>query len=84
MQFQADILNTEVDRAAEEETTALGAAFLAGLAVDYWHNTDELRDVLDDGKLFKPAMAESKRHRLYRGWQNAVSATQMFKPASQD
>lgn len=80
MQFQADILNTEVDRAAEEETTALGAAFLSGLAVGYWHNTDELRDVLADGKLFTPAMDDAKRSHLYHGWQNAVSATQMFKP----
>lgn len=79
MQFQADILNTEVDRAAEEETTALGAAFLSGLAVGYWHNTDELRDVLADGKLFTPAMDDAKRSHLYHGWQNAVSATQMFK-----
>lgn len=84
MQFQADILNTEVDRAAEEETTALGAAFLAGLAVDYWHDTDELRAVLADGKLFKPAMDETKRRRLYRGWQNAVESTQLFKPDFQE
>lgn len=80
MQFQADILNTEVDRAAEEETTALGAAFLAGLAVGYWDNTDELKDILADGKLFTPSMSDDRRHHLYRGWQKAVSATQMFKP----
>lgn len=80
MQFQADILNIEVDRAAEEETTALGAAFLAGLAVDYWKNTDELKEVLADGKLFKPVMKSAKRQRLYQGWQQAVAATQSFKP----
>jgi len=76
----ADILNIEVDRAAEEETTALGAAFLAGLAVDYWKNTDELKQVLEDGKLFKPSMEENKIQKLYQGWQNAVAATQSFKP----
>jgi len=80
MQFQADILNIEIDRAAEEETTALGAAFLAGLAVGYWDNTDELKQIIADGKIFKPVMQSDKRQLLYRGWKNAVAATQLFKP----
>lgn len=80
MQFQADILNIEIDRAAEEDTTALGVAFLAGLAVGYWKDTDELKAIIADGKIFKPAMEESKRKTLYSGWKNAISATQLFKP----
>ena len=80
MQFQTDILNIEIDRAAEEETTALGAAFLAGLAVGYWDNTDELKQIIADGKIFKPVMQSDKRQLLYRGWKNAVAATQLFKP----
>lgn len=80
MQFQADILNTTVDRAAEEETTALGVAFLAGLAVGYWQDIDELKGLLNDGKLFQPAMDDSARKRLYAGWQNAIQATRAFKP----
>lgn len=80
MQFQADILNTEVDRAAEEETTALGIAFLAGLAVGYWQDTAEVKSILDNGKLFTPQMDDDTRKHLYHGWQNAIAATRMFKP----
>lgn len=80
MQFQADILNTPIQRAADLETTALGAAFLAGLAIHYWENLDELKEVYTTGKLFQPQMAEDERKKLYQGWQMAVKATQVFKP----
>ncbi|KRN26634.1 glycerol kinase GlpK [Liquorilactobacillus mali] len=78
MQFQADILNIEIDRAADLETTALGAAFLAGLAVGYWDNTDEVQRIQKPGKIFKPQMSDTERETLYAGWQAAVSAAQTF------
>ena len=54
MQFQADILGIEIHRAHDLETTALGAAFLAGLAVGYWQDLDELKAEYQPGKIFKP------------------------------
>ncbi|MGO3549052.1 MAG: glycerol kinase, partial [Paucilactobacillus nenjiangensis] len=62
------------------DTTALGVDFLEGLAVGYWKDTDELKAIIADGKIFKQAMEESKRKTLYSGWKNAISATQLFKP----
>ncbi|GEP19189.1 glycerol kinase GlpK [Pediococcus argentinicus] len=79
MQFQADILGIEIDRAFDLETTALGAAFLAGLAVGYWKDTDELKTIVNAGKVFKPNMSEEEREDLYAGWQDAVAATRVFK-----
>ncbi len=80
MQFQADILGTSVERAANLETTAMGAAFLAGLAVGFWQDTDELKRLTGVGKRFEPAMAEGRRAQLYAGWQRAIAATIAFKP----
>lgn len=80
MQFQADILNTPVQRAADEETTAMGAAIAAGLAVGYWDSLDEIEQIHGDGRLFVPDMAADKRTKLYQGWQQAVAATRAFKP----
>ncbi|MBL1227361.1 glycerol kinase GlpK [Enterococcus sp. BWR-S5] len=80
MQFQADILNTPVQRAYDLETTALGAAFLAGLAVGFWKDIEELKKFSKDGRRFETEMAEAEREELYAGWQLAVAATQMFKP----
>jgi glycerol kinase len=79
MQFQADILGIEIHRAHDLETTALGAAFLAGLAVGYWQDLDELKAEYQPGKIFKPQMGEEERHDLYQGWQEAVAATRNFK-----
>lgn len=79
MQFQADVLNVEVQRAFDLETTALGAAFLAGLAVGYWKNIDEIQNFYEAGKLFEPEMDEDRREHLYQGWMKAVRATQVFK-----
>ncbi|MCF1615166.1 glycerol kinase GlpK [Tetragenococcus koreensis] len=79
MQFQSDILNIEVERAANLETTALGAAYLAGLAVGFWKDLDELKELKEEGKTFKPEMTEEKRDDLYTGWQEAVEATRVFK-----
>ena len=75
MQFQADILNTPVQRAGDLETTALGAAFLAGLAVGYWQDFDEIKAVIKDGKRFEVQMDDKRRNKLYGGWQKAVAAT---------
>jgi len=82
MQFQADILNTSVQKAQNLETTALGAAFLAGLAVGFWKDLDELKAFYEDGQVFEAKMSDEERDDLYEGWQQAVAATQMFKHKS--
>lgn len=79
MQFQADILNTAVQRAHNLETPALGAAFLAGLAVGFWKDLEEIKAFQEEGQQFEPIMAEEEREDLYEGWQQAVAATQQFK-----
>jgi len=79
MQFQADILQTPVQRAKDLETTALGAAFLAGLAVGYWKDLDEIKKDYATGATFKPEMDKKRSDYLYEGWQQAVSATRQFK-----
>lgn len=79
MQFQADILNTEIDRSANLETTALGAAFLAGLSVGYWKSVDDLKSIHATGKIFKPQMGADDREHLYTGWQSAIKSAQSFK-----
>lgn len=79
MQFQADILNLPIIRSSEEETTALGAAICAGLAVGYWQNLDEVTQIHAAGRTFEPDMAEEKRQRLYDGWHVAIDATRAFK-----
>ena len=71
MQFQADIVNTQVHRPECIETTALGAAYLAGLAVGYWKDREEIRANWKIGRAFSPAM-EEKRRQLIKGWKRAV------------
>lgn len=72
MQFQADIVNTQVRRPACIETTALGAAYLAGLAVGYWKNRDEICENWQIGAAFAPQMEETQRRQLLKGWHRAV------------
>ena len=72
MQFQADIVNTQVRRPACIETTALGAAYLAGLAVGYWKNRDEIRENWQIGASFAPEMDEEDCKKLLKGWHRAV------------
>ncbi|WP_283680051.1 glycerol kinase GlpK [Lentilactobacillus sp. Marseille-Q4993] len=79
MQFQADILDIPIQRASDEDTTAFGAAVLAGLAVGFWKDTDEVRGLVEDGRLFEPNMEEEKRVKLYSGWTQAVKAARMFR-----
>lgn len=80
MQFQADILDKPVERAADEETTAFGAAVLAGLATGFWKDIDEVKSIHEPGKLFTPEISSQEREKLYHGWKRAVKAAQTFKP----
>jgi glycerol kinase len=82
MQFQADILNIPIQRTHDLETTALGAAFLAGLAVGYWKDLDAIKAEYAAGETFQPQMEAAQRDNLYSGWQEAVAATQTFKHKS--
>lgn len=72
MQFQADIVDTQVHRPLCIETTALGAAYLAGLAVGYWRDKEEIKANWQIGKVFLPAMEEERRGKLMKGWRRAV------------
>lgn len=72
MQFQSDILNTRVHRPSCIETTALGAAYLAGLATGYYSGKEEIRENWQLGKAFEPGMQEIKREKLLKGWKRAV------------
>jgi len=75
MQFQADILGVPVVRPMISETTALGAAYAAGLAVGFWENLDNLRDNWQISYTWKPQMKSSQREELYKGWLKAVERT---------
>jgi glycerol kinase len=72
MQFQADILGVDVVRPQVTETTALGAAYLAGLAVGYWQSVAEIASQWSIERRFKPAMRADRRKQLMNGWQRAV------------
>lgn len=72
LQFQSDILNTKVCRPQNVETTALGAAFLAGLAVGFWKNKDEILMHRKTECIFVPQINEEKRNELYSGWKKAI------------
>lgn len=79
MQFQADILDTQIERSEIMETTALGAAYLAGLATGFWKDLDEIKKYWNKDATFEPDMPEEQREDLYEGWKNAVEATRVFK-----
>ena len=72
MQLQADLLGVPVERPAVTETTALGAAYLAGLAVGYWSGLDEIAAQWRLGAEYRPAMSAGRRDELYASWQRAV------------
>jgi glycerol kinase len=76
MQFQADITSTKVERPVVAETTALGAAYLAGLATGYWQSQDEIARKWALDRAFEPQMAEDQREELYRNWKRAVERAQ--------
>ncbi|SNR99710.1 glycerol kinase [Anaerovirgula multivorans] len=73
MQFQSDILGVEVDRPEVTETTALGAAYLAGLAVGFWESKEEIAKKWKVERQFAPAMEEGNKEKLYKGWKKAVN-----------
>ncbi|MDO4928600.1 MAG: glycerol kinase GlpK [Corynebacterium sp.] len=75
MQFQADVLKTEVIRPKNIETTAIGAAFAAGLAAGFWDSLNELNVQTDQAKVWKPKMDEEKVDALYKEWNKAVERT---------
>ncbi|HHW36283.1 MAG TPA: glycerol kinase GlpK [Bacillales bacterium] len=79
MEFQSDILNVLVERPTINETTALGAAYLAGLAVGFWESPDEISTKWAIDKKFVPKMDEDRRTELYNGWKKAIQATMAFK-----
>ena len=72
MQFQADVLNGPVICPRMTETTALGAAYAAGLAVGYWQNLDDLRQNWGIARTYEPNMEDAQRKRLMHGWQKAI------------
>ncbi|GAF13307.1 LOW QUALITY PROTEIN: glycerol kinase [Bacillus sp. JCM 19045] len=80
MQFQSDLLDAPVEIPTVTETTALGAAYLAGLAVGIWESKDDIAKKWDMDRSFEPKMDESERDALYNGWRKAVDATMAFKP----
>ncbi len=73
MQFQADLLQIPIDQSEAVETTALGAAYLAGLAVGYWEDHEEIRQNHDVARRFEPQMADEDRARMIAGWHEAVA-----------
>jgi glycerol kinase len=79
MQFQSDVLDVPVERPEIKETTALGAAYLAGLAVGYWESQEEIANQWNMDKAFTPDMVEEDRDNLYTGWKKAVNAARAFK-----
>lgn len=79
MQFQSDMLGVPVDRPVINETTALGAAYLAGLAVGYWNNQEEIAKQWNIDSSFDAKMEADTRNELYGGWKKAIRAAQAFK-----
>ena len=79
MQFQSDLLGVQVERPEVQETTALGAAYLAGLAVGFWPDKADISKNWQLQRVFKPGMARTEARRLYRNWQLAVKAARVFK-----
>jgi len=78
MQFQADILDVPVERPVITETTALGAAYLAGLAVNYWKDIDEIARIWRREELFQPQMNPEKKEKLYSGWKKAIQRSRSW------
>lgn len=79
MQFQSDLMNAPVERPVNNETTALGAAYLAGLSTGFFKNKDTIKDRWKQDRAFQPQMETAEREKLYYGWQKAVEATRVFK-----
>src|SRR5947209_19429601 len=82
MQCQADILAVPVQRPKVAETTALGAAYLAGLAVSFWESPQEVAEHWAIDRTFEPKMSEEQREALYAGWKRAVQRAQGWEQPS--
>ncbi|OYY13996.1 MAG: glycerol kinase, partial [Sphingobacteriia bacterium 35-40-8] len=78
MQFQADLLQTSVVRPTTVETTALGAAYLAGLAVGFWSSVSEIQSIWEKDRVFEPSMSLASRDALAAGWAKAVGAAMSY------
>ena len=79
MQFQSDLLDVRVFRPSCIETTAKGAAYLAGLAVGFWKDKEEILKTIKEDKVFYPSKDRQKMNDLYKGWKKAVKTTKTFK-----
>ncbi|WP_164668127.1 glycerol kinase GlpK [Virgibacillus doumboii] len=79
MQFQSDMLGVSVERPVLNESTALGAAYLAGLAVGFWKSKEEIAEQWKMDRTFEPDLSEEEREEYYDGWKKAVKAAQAFK-----
>ena len=79
MQFQGDMLGVAVERPEVQETTALGAAYLAGLSCGYWSDKADIAENWQLERRFEPQMPKTQAQQLYKGWQTAVKATRVFK-----
>ena len=79
MQFQSDILHTVIKLPRCLETTALGAAYMAGLTTGYYANLESIRKIHEYQAIYTPKMAKKEINRLYKGWKTAIKATRMFK-----
>ncbi len=79
MQIQADMIQTAVNRPKCVETTALGAAYLAGLAVGFWNNMEEIENIREVSKVFEPKMDIETRNSLYKGWKRAVERAMLWE-----
>lgn len=84
MQFQSDLMHAPVERPVNNETTALGAAYLAGLYTGFFKDKDTIKARWQRERAFEPAMDPAIRRKLYRGWQKAVEATRVFKVTDED
>ncbi|NNC23796.1 glycerol kinase GlpK [Salinisphaera sp. USBA-960] len=78
-QFQADMLGVDLLRPGVNETTAQGAAYLAGLAVGFWTSKEEIAKIWKVDKTFEPNISEKEREKRYKGWQKAIQATMAFR-----
>jgi len=84
MQFQSDILNVDVIRPQVSETTALGAAYAAGLAVNFWSDINDLKENWSINSTWKPCMDENRRNKGYQEWKKAVDRTLNWTQTSED
>ena len=78
MQFQSDVLNTKTIRPKVVETTAMGAAFLAGLAVGFWKSEEEIQEIWQIDTVFKPSKEREKMDKHIKGWYKAIEALEYW------